>query len=308
MFEKNSELPFAIALCGPTGCGKTALAVKLAVTLNCEIINADSRQLYADFPIITAQPDAVEQGGVVHHLYGMLALEEKLDAASWCKLAAGKAHEIARKGKLPLFVGGSGFYIRALFEGLAYIPAIEPAISQKIKQEMDSLGVKVLYSRLSRNDPELARKIHPHDRQRIMRGLEVLESTGRCLSSWQANPPLPYCRGLIFFKDADLNNLTPILRKRIVGMLEAGASAEAKRAFERCGNLKNPGWSAVGCKEALALALGKTTYEDCVAGWHIATRAYAKRQLTWFRGRQGYVRLKNDSEFFMKTLIKACPL
>lgn len=282
----------AACLAGPTGCGKTRLAVELALLCGCEIINADSRQLYADFPIITAQPVEEERKGVPHHLYGMLASREKLDAAAWAALAAEKAGEIRKRGKIPLFVGGSGFYLAALFDGLSDIPAVPGQISQAVMTEMARLGPSNLHARLARCDPQTASKIHPRDRQRIMRGLEVWEATGKPLTWWQQRPRRPLCSGPMFFMDIGLSELTPFLGARIEKMLARGAVAEAQLAFSRCADLSAAGWSGIGCAHALQLGRPGTEKEKILAEWLSATRKYAKRQLTWFRNKKGFITMR----------------
>lgn len=286
----------ATCLAGPTGCGKTALAVRLAALCGCEIINADSRQLYADFPIITAQPIAGERGGIAHHLYGILETGEKLDAASWARLAAAKAAEIRQRGNIPLFVGGSGFYLAALFDGLSDIPPIPREISAAIEAEMAQSGPIRLHARLGQADPETASKIHPHDRQRIMRGLEVAQATGKPLSWWQGRPLRPLCAGPRLFMTATLEELTPFLAARIEEMLARGAAEEARDAYSRCADLSAPGWSGIGCVEALELAKSPSRRKELAASWLYATRQYAKRQLTWFRNRKGYLAFRGEPE------------
>lgn len=284
----------AACLAGPTGCGKTALAIKLAKICGCEVVNADSRQLYRDFPVITAQPGQAEMEGLPHHLYGILETGEKLDAAAWARLGAAKAAEILRRGKIPLFVGGSGFYLGALFEGLSDIPRVPREISEAIGAEMDRLGSGCLYKRLARADPAATAKIHPHDRQRIMRGLEVLEATGRPLSFWQRRPPRPLCAGPMLFMDIGLEELTPFLAERIEAMLARGARAEALAAFSRCPDPAAPGWSGIGCLQALEMAKSDGESGERKAAWLLETRKYAKRQLTWFRNKKGFTPFRKE--------------
>lgn len=295
----DGEAAPAVCLAGPTGSGKTNLAVRLAAIWNCEIINADSRQLYRDFPIITAQPTVAEQCGVTHHLYGILPSREKLCAAEWARMAAEKAWDILGRGKIPLLVGGTGFYLAALLEGLAEMPPIPEEARRQVAEDMERLGAEALYGRLKRLDPEWAAAIHPHDRQRIMRGLEVFEGSGRPLSWWhKQKPSRPLGSGPCFFLDVSLQGMENGLRSRIMRMLAMGAADEARAAHELCPDTSAPGWSGIGCREALWHAMGRLDKAECVERWYRATRSYAKRQLTWFRGKK-YCRAR-DAELLLR--------
>ena len=284
MKNNTGSLP-AICLGGPTGSGKTAAALKLARIWNCEIVNADSRQLYKDFPIITAQPDKKERSGIPHHLYGLLSTNEKCTAAEWIDLARESMVKILEKGKIPLLVGGTGFYIKAIFEGLSAIPPADPSISSQIIERMRELGSRALYAELAGIDPDTARKIHPNDKQRICRGLEVFHSTKKTLYWWHKNAAkTSIATGPVFWLAPQLKNLEPILIKRIWQMLDKGAQEEVKMALKNFADFAFPGWESIGARELASYLLNKTSLDDCVKRWFELTRAYAKRQLTWFRG------------------------
>lgn len=286
---------FALCLAGPTGAGKTALAIGLAQKLGCEIINADSRQLYRDFPIITAQPNPAEKAMAVHHLYGCLSTEQKISVADWLAEAGAVAEKISAAGKIPLFVGGTGFYFQALLHGLAEIPAIDPAISSELLVELRRDGVDALYLELEQADAPTARRLHPHDRQRILRALEVWRSTGKPLSWWCEQPaPPPRVQGPLFVLDVSLDLLAPRLEARIEQMLACGAEEEARQAVLKCPDLGAPGWSAIGCREALAMQDADCDPQAMRQKWLKSTRAYAKRQLTWFRGRKESIWVKPE--------------
>lgn len=280
--------PFtAICLAGPTGAGKTGLAIRWAQTLNGEIINADSRQLYADFPIITAQPTEKEKGEIVHHLYGFLETEEKINAGKWARMAMERIREITLAGKLPIIVGGTGFYFNTILRGLAEIPETDLHIRAKVEQSILQRGSESMHLQLACIDPAYAAKIHPHDKNRIARGLEVFESTGKTLSWWHENSSQkPLCQGPLFVLDTSLAVLEPLLKERIDAMLAMGALEEAENAWTKCHNLKAPGWSGIGCAELGALLAGRITRDECLKLWLSNTRAYAKRQITWFRSRK----------------------
>lgn len=279
-----------ICLAGPTGAGKTALALRIAQKLDCEIVNADSRQLYADFPIITAQPTEHEQAKVAHHLYGFLPTHVRASAGQWAREALQSCRDILKRGHIPLLVGGTGFYFDTILCGLADIPAIDAAISHDLAVQIKTYGPDRLHARLLKVDPDFASRIHPHDRQRVQRGLEVYLGTGKSLSWWHKEARRkPPATGPLFVTGASLNWLTPRLKARIDMMLEQGAIEEAKAARARNADATSPGWSSIGCAELLAMLNGDTDLECCKTIWLANTRAYAKRQLTWFRGRKNAI-------------------
>ncbi len=277
-------LPFVVCLAGPTGAGKTAAALHLADALQGEVVNVDSRQVYADFPIITAQPSAEEQGRCPHHLYGFLPTEDKLSAGRFADMVVGVVQEITARGKMPILVGGTGLYFKTLLEGMADIPAVDEAISQQFVQKCHKLGSVALHKELSLLDPAYAARIHPNDKQRVVRALEVHAATEKTFSWWHENAPrVPRVRGVYLATETTLDALRPRLDARIELMLKTGALEEAKRALEVCSHAKAPGWSGIGCAELHAYYCQNLSLKHAVELWRKNTRAYAKRQLTWFR-------------------------
>lgn len=273
-----------ICLVGPTGAGKTAAALHLAHTFGAGVVNADSRQVYRDVPIITAQPSPEERAVCPHLVYGFLAGTEKISAGVWADMAATAMDMLYRDGLLPLLVGGTGLYLKALLDGIADIPHVDPAIDERLERQCDALGAAVLHARLAAVDPEYAARIHPNDRQRTVRALAVREGTGRTLSWWHARPvPKPYFAVLRIGMDAGLDALTPRLERRIERMLTAGALEEARAARAVCDDPAAPGWSGIGCAELYRHLAGELTLTEARRLWLRNTRAYAKRQLTWFR-------------------------
>lgn len=273
-----------LCLVGPTGAGKTAAALRLAEVLGGEVINADSRQVYRDFPIITAQPSPEERAACPHHLYGFLESGEKISAGQWAARAAAAAAGLQERGVVPILVGGTGLYFKALLEGIADIPPVDPAVTASLTGECAACGPEVLHTRLCDVDPVYAARIHPHDRQRIIRALEVAQGTGRTFSWWHAHAPAePLCIGPRLGLRTDLAALTPRLERRIDAMLAAGALKEARRAREHCDEPAAPGWSGIGCAELYRHLAGDLSFEEARTLWLRNTRAYAKRQLTWFR-------------------------
>lgn len=278
-----SQIPL-ICLVGPTGAGKTAASLFLAKTFSGGVVNLDSRQVYRDFPIITAQPSEEEQSHCAHRLYGFLATEEKMDAGRFITMAEQAIEETLEDGLLPLLVGGTGLYLKALVDGLAPIPKVDTEISQRVWQQVLTRGSETMHAELVLVDPTYAAKIHPNDKQRVSRALEVFEGTGKTLTWWHGQPVVPTrFRALKLGVQTTLDDLTPLLGVRIDLMLEAGALEEARRALDICDNPAAAGWSGIGCAEIYQHLTGKISLDECRALWLKNTRAYAKRQLTWFR-------------------------
>ena len=274
-----------LCLAGPTGAGKTALALRLAEKLEGEIVNADSRQVYADFPIITAQPTESEKRAVPHNLYGFLPLTQRIDAGQWRSLALAECARIAARGRVPLLVGGTGFYFKSILTGLADIPPVDKSISAALELRMAAEGPEPLHAELAAIDPAYAAKAHPHDRQRIQRALEVWQATGKTFTWWHVHSKSrPLATGPLLVVAMTLEELEPRLKHRIGLMLEAGALEEARRALLSHPHGAHPGWSGIGCAELLRYLRHEMDMEECKRLWLANTRAYAKRQLTWFRG------------------------
>jgi tRNA dimethylallyltransferase len=279
-----SARPPIVCLLGPTGTGKTAAAIAIAGRLPAGVINFDSRQVYRDFPIITAQPDAAERAACPHHLYGFLPTEEKMTAARFVELAVDKIEEVRGEGRLPILVGGTGLYLRSLLSGIAPIPEIPEDVRRKVLDRVAEEGPQALHAELSNIDPDYAAKIHPNDTQRNARAAEVWLATGRTMTWWHTeseHAPAPYAALKVGMGIA-LNDLEPHLAARIDAMLELGALDEAQAAYKRCPDPDAPGWTGIGCAELLGFLRGELTMAEAREKWVKNTRAYAKRQITWF--------------------------
>jgi tRNA dimethylallyltransferase len=293
---KLEERPFPL-LCvlGATGTGKSGVALFLADNFPVGVINADSRQVYADFPLITAQPGRAEREVCPHRLYGFLPTSEKLGAGAYARQAEACVREERAAGRLPVPVGGTGLYFRALLEGIAPIPEIPPEISSRLEDRCLNEGSPALHALLADRDPDYARKIHPRDRQRICRALAVLEHTGRTVSWWHARPlPRKPFRVLKIGVTLPMPELEMRLERRIDAMLAEGAVEEARAALERCPDPTAPGWSGIGCAELFRLLSGELSPEQCRVLWRKNTRAYAKRQNTWFRADREIIFFRPD--------------
>lgn len=290
MTGKSSVKRRVICLVGPTGSGKTAAALHIARALEqagfpASVINADSRQIYREFPVITAQPSRQEQAQCPHLLYGWLPTDRKSSAGQWADRVRAVMAELSAQARTPLLVGGTGLYLKALLDGMADIPAPDAAVRSRVQEQCRAEGPEALHARLRDVDPAYAARIHPHDRQRIARALEVWESTGRTLSWWHehAAPSTPETEVLRLGMGLPLPELTPFLNRRITAMLDAGALDEARAALDAYPDLSLPGWTGIGCRELGAYLAGQCPFEEAVELWRKNTRAYAKRQWTWFR-------------------------
>ena len=296
-----------ICLTGPTGAGKTAAVLALAEVLPISVINADSRQVYRDFPIITAQPSEEERARCPHRLYGFLPTREKLGAGEYARLAAAAIGEESAQERLPVLVGGTGLYFKALLEGIAPIPEVPTEVSAYWQTRCDEEGSDALHALLAERDPGYAAKIHPHDRQRVTRALEVWQATGKPFSWWHGRPlaPAPYAVRK-FGIEPSMAELEILLKNRIERMLHAGAMEEAGKALLRCPDADAPGWSGIGCKETRACLDGRLSLDQCRALWFRKTRAYAKRQNTWFRADKAIRRFAPDRTEELVSRIRRC--
>ncbi|MDP3428411.1 MAG: tRNA (adenosine(37)-N6)-dimethylallyltransferase MiaA, partial [Humidesulfovibrio sp.] len=278
----------AVCILGPTGSGKTGAALALARAFHDDrpvsVINYDSRQVYADFPIVTAQPDAKERAVCPHELYGFLPTAQAMTAARFAELARAGILRAREQGRVPVLVGGTGLYLRALEQGLADIPPVPQEVRDWVLARMEREGSAVLHTDLAKADPPTARRLHPNDTQRITRALEVFLGTGRPLSAWFEEQKLgstgvELCKvGLSY----TLRELEPGLKQRIDQMLGLGAVVELRRAWEATPERTAPGYSGIGCAELLGHLLDGMDLAQTCGLWFRNTRAYAKRQLTWF--------------------------
>ncbi|HNB29253.1 MAG TPA: tRNA (adenosine(37)-N6)-dimethylallyltransferase MiaA, partial [Alphaproteobacteria bacterium] len=284
--EMARRLP-VVVVAGPTASGKSALAARLAHDFEGVVINADSMQVYRDLPVLTAQPGAAEMAAVPHRLYGFLALDDACTADRWALLARAEIDAAHQADKLPILCGGTGLYLRGLMQGFSPIPEIPPEVRQETRALLAEIGAAALHARLARHDPEIARRLHPNDPQRVARAWEVWRATGRPLSEWQKLPPTPV-EGLRFLVFIVLPERAALYRRcdaRFDAMLAQGALDEVARALALYPPERRQagGAKALGFAE-LARCVGHSErLPEAAAAAQQATRNYAKRQGTWFR-------------------------
>jgi tRNA dimethylallyltransferase len=275
-----------VVLGGPSASGKSALALRLASTRDAVIINADSMQLYGELPLLTAQPDADARARVPHRLYGVLAAADPASVGRWLALAGEAIATSVAAGRLPIVVGGTGLYLKALLHGLAPVPEVPAAVRRAAEEQLAHLGPRGLHAELARRDPTMAARLRPTDRQRLVRAWEVLSATGRSLAAWQAEPvwrvalPAPMT-GLALVPPR--RALHERIRRRLQAMIEAGALAELAALRAARPAAAAPLLRAVGVAELLAHLDGWLTLAEAIERAALRTRQYAKRQITWLR-------------------------
>jgi tRNA dimethylallyltransferase len=279
-----------VCLLGATGTGKTEAALALAEAFHGAVVNVDSRQAHAGLAVLTAQPTPVERSRCPHALYGDTSLDVAVAAGEFARRARAAVAAFAGQGYLPLLVGGTGLYFRAILDGLAPIPPVSEAVRRAVARQWDALGPEAMHGRLAAVDPAYAARVAPADRQRVTRALEVHAATGRPFGDWhrERDPDAPDYAVLRLGLALPMAELAPRLARRIEAMIEAGAIDEVRRALARHPE-DAPGLSGIGAPELAAYLAGKTDLETAKAAWLANTRAYAKRQMTWFRKEPGVV-------------------
>ncbi|WP_299436903.1 tRNA (adenosine(37)-N6)-dimethylallyltransferase MiaA [uncultured Rhodospira sp.] len=275
-----------VLLAGPTASGKSSLALALAEALGGTVINADSLQVYRDLRIVTARPTPAEEARVPHRLYGVLDGDDVCSAARWAGMAADAAREAWTAGRVPILVGGTGLYMKALTEGLAAIPDIPPDIRAAARARLEELGNAAFHADLAARDPDMAARLDPGNSQRLARAWEVLEATGRSLAWWQDQPPAPpplSARTLTIVLDPEREALRAAIDARFAAMVEAGALDEVRALLARALPADRPVMKAVGVPDLAAHLRGDIDLATATARAQAATRQYAKRQRTWLR-------------------------
>ncbi|HEY0224043.1 MAG TPA: tRNA (adenosine(37)-N6)-dimethylallyltransferase MiaA [Pseudolabrys sp.] len=276
----------AVLIAGPTASGKSALALRLAEKLGGAIVNADSMQVYSHLRVITARPSPQEETRVAHYLYGCVDEAENYSVGRWCRDAAGVLADLARQGRVPILVGGTGLYFKALTSGLAAVPPIPADIRENVRGRLQSEGVAPLYAELTARDPATAQRLMPNDRSRICRALEVILATGRSLTDWHRDglpPLLDPARAAKVFLTCERAELVARIEKRFASMLQAGALEEVRSLAARNLDPALPAMKAHGVPWLIRHLDGEISLDEAAAGGVMDTRRYAKRQVTWFR-------------------------
>jgi tRNA dimethylallyltransferase len=285
-FVSEGHSSKAVLIAGPTASGKSALALELALATGGVVINADSMQVYRDLRIITARPTAADEALVAHRLYGHVDAAVNFSAGAWVSDAAKALDEARAQGRLPIFIGGTGLYFKALTAGLSVVPPIPAEVREDVRARLERNGVEALHVELARRDPAAAERLNLRDRTRIARALEVIEATGRSLLDWhrEGQPPLlPKDSFRAVFLAPERDELYARIDTRFDAMLGAGALMEVERLAARHLDPLLPAMKAHGVPALIRHLRGELGLEEAASIGRADTRHYAKRQFTWFR-------------------------
>ena len=275
----------ALLIAGPTASGKSGLALGVAQAFDGVVINADSMQVYRDLRILTARPDEAALAAAPHRLYGVLSGDESCSVGRWRTMALDEMARARQAGRLPIVVGGTGLYLKALERGLSPLPPVDPEVRAQVRRYHRRFGNEGLRRRLAQLDPLSHARLQPGDSQRLLRALEVVESSGRPLSAWQAQSAgeaAPY-RFLTISLMPQRWRLYAAIDSRFRAMVEAGAQAEVSDLLARAYPADCPIMKALGVPELSAHLAGELSLEEAISAAQTASRRYAKRQMTWQR-------------------------
>lgn len=274
-----------VVIAGPTASGKSALAVDVAGALDGVVVNADSMQVYRDLRVLSARPSPEDEARAPHRLYGVLDAAEACSAGRWRDMAEAEVRAAWAAGRLPLVVGGTGLYIRALMEGIAPTPEVPEEVRRTARALQGRIGTRALFERLAEADAKTAARLDPDNTQRVVRAWEVLQATGRPLAEWQDAPPVGRLEAewLVVAVLPPRAAVYAAAERRFLAMLEAGALDEVRALMARDLDSDLPAMKALGVPELMAWLRGEMTGDEAVAAAQKATRRYAKRQFTWLR-------------------------
>lgn len=279
--------PKLVVITGPTASGKTALGVALARRLGGEVVSADSMQIYRGMDIGTAKPTPEEMQGVPHHMIDIADPAENYSVSRYAKEAAACVDDILARGKLPIVVGGTGLYIDSLIAGRTFADGTaDTALRQELSERYDEIGGEGLLGELRKVDPERAAKLHPADKKRIVRAMEVYILTGRTITQHDAETrtvPPRYDAAKIALDFTDRQDLYDRIDRRVELMVRQGLFDEVRALLAAGVPADCTAMQAIGYKEAVAAVRGEAAPQDAVAAIQLASRRYAKRQLTWLR-------------------------
>jgi tRNA dimethylallyltransferase len=275
-----------VLIAGPTASGKSRLALELAARLDGTIVNADSMQVYSELSVLTTRPSAADEKRASHWLYGHVGVVTRYSVGRYQEEAAGALAEARRQRRVAIFTGGTGLYFDVLTKGLSPIPAVPAEIRVATRHRFESLGREAFFAELAMRDPDTATKLRVSDTQRILRAMDVLESSGRPLSHWQSMSGKPVLEGLTTARlvlAPPREVLNQRIDRRFETMVKVGALEEARALLDLDPTL--PAAKALGLPQLRRYLAGEIALEIAIAEAQLATKHYAKRQMTWFRNR-----------------------
>ena len=275
-----------ILIYGPTASGKSKFALKLAQKIDGEIINADSMQVYKELKVLSARPRKEDINKIKHHLYGFQSVKKNFSTGDWLKLAQKKIFEVKKRGKIPILVGGTGLYFKALTEGLVNFPKIPVQFRKKIRALHKNLGAKKFFLQLIKEDPLVRNHLIQSDTQRVIRAYEIKKFTNKSMYEWFKNTKSEFEKNDFFkiYIDFPRTDLLVRIKERAVDMLDNGAVSEVKKFMKLKVSKVNSANKAIGINEMKEFIKKKIKIEDVIDKISIKTRQYAKRQTTWARG------------------------
>lgn len=299
---KNLEIgQDAILITGPTASGKSAFAVEMAKRYNGVVINADSMQVYDTLHVLTARPVEQDMQGIAHHLYGHVPVSQLYSTGEWFRDAAKVLQAVRGEGRIPVFVGGTGLYFKALTGGLSDMPAVPAAIRDGVRKRLQEEGAEALHAILSQKDPETAETLRPGDGQRIARALEIFEATGQSIRVFQARQgpvAIDAAKALKIVVLPERDVLRRRIDRRFAQMLDGGAVEEVEALLSLDLKSEMPAMKAIGVPQIAAMLAGTMTKAEVIETASAATRQYAKRQMTWFRNQldESWLRWDPDAD------------
>lgn len=287
-----------VSILGPTASGKTGLAIALAKKLGGEVVSCDSMQLYRGMDIGTATPDMTERGGIVHHLFDIIDPEQEFSSADYARIASEVIKDIANRGKTPILCGGTGMYHDSLMRISAYSEGErDEELRERLYKFAEEHGNEALHEKLRAIDPEAADGIHANNVKRVVRAIEVFETTGKTKSQTdreQIAGEIPYDDTMFILTFNDRQRLYARTDLRVDLMMRQGLPEEAHEILNTGRNISKTAAQAIGYKEFMPYFRGEQTLEEAAAAIKLATRHYAKRQMIWFRRYQNAIRLVPD--------------
>lgn len=275
-----------IVIAGPTATGKTALSVRLAKELGTEVISADSVQIYRKLNIGSAKPTAEEMQGISHHMMDILEPEASFSVADFCAIAKDTVDAIHQKGKIPIIAGGTGLYISSFMNNISFAEEkTENTIRDALYRQLEQIGAEAMHQKLSAIDPVAAKSIHPHNTKRVIRAIEIFETTGKTMTEQNRESklvPSPYAFILVGL-NCERELLYERINRRVDMMVEQGLFQEVQALLEQGVSKDAQSMQGIGYKEAVQYLCGEISKEESIEAIKQNSRRYAKRQLTWFK-------------------------